>query len=181
MFVQFKYMRVFSSCWYLVLLINWVSHSSAGIINKSSKNKRHHNLKNYKLTHLGSSTVHHIREKREVWNKVGERNLESSKNWRAWGDGRHQRRRERVTQTILQLNGKVGFRTARTKLARHQARKWALLPLHCTARHRRGSQPPPSPSQHRHNRATHLQLHSNCKRKSVCISRGKKKKKKWEA
>lgn len=78
MFVQYKHMRVFSSCWYLVLLINWVSHSSAGIINKSSKNKRHDDLKSYKPMLLGSRTVHRTREKRrfetklqkEIWKAV---------------------------------------------------------------------------------------------------------------
>lgn len=121
--------------WRYCQLINQVLHSSARI-NESSKNKRHDNVKNYKLTHLGRKYSCYIREKRSLKHKVGERNLESSKNLRAWGDGRHQMRHKCMRQTISQLRGKWNFgRHVRSWHRTRQGSKLCYAAAMCCARH----------------------------------------------
>lgn len=63
--------------------------------------------------------------------------MESSKDLRAWGDGRQQARHERVRQAALQPEGRLGFRAARTRLAQNQGRK-PRAAAKCSARHLHG-------------------------------------------
>lgn len=73
-------------------------------------------MKNDKLMHLGRkcSSLHW---EKGLNHKVGDRNLESSKAWRAWGGGRHPRdtsaRGEHITATgKAALGGTAGTGTA---------------------------------------------------------------------